>query len=204
MTAIFLSASIPVAGRGTYYEDADPFLIQFAVRELLVVALGRRPIVWGGHPAITPMVWSVCEDLGVQYAQSVLLFQSKLFQDYFPQENERFANVRYVDAVQNDREKSLLSMRKSMMEGDFEAGVFIGGMNGVEEECELFTKLHPRAKIVAIGSPGGAAKRIAKKRDEDVKRIDYLRLFADRLEIDTAGPRNERVIANDHTTSPGF
>ncbi len=193
MSAIFLSASIPIAGRGTYYEDADPFLIQFAVRELLVVALGRRPIVWGGHPAITPMVWSVCEDLGVQYAQSVLLYQSKLFQDYFPQENERFANVRYVDAVKNDRESSLLSMRKSMMEGDFDAGVFIGGMNGVEEEYELFMKLHPHAKIVALGSPGGAAKRVAKKHDEDLERIDYLRLFADRLEIDVTAPRKDRV-----------
>jgi len=204
MSAIFLSASIPVAGRGTYYEDADPFLIQFAVRELLVVALGRRPIVWGGHPAITPMVWSVCEDLGVQYAHSVLLFQSKLFQDYFPQENERFANVRYVDAVQNDRERSLLSMRKSMMEGEFEAGVFIGGMNGVEEECDLFMQLHPRAKIIALGSPGGAAKRIAKKHDEDVERIDYLRLFAERLEIDTTEPRNSHVIENDHVARPSF
>ena len=196
MSAIFLSASIPVAGRGTYYEDADPFLIQFAVRELLVVALGRRPIVWGGHPAITPMVWSVCEDLGVQYSQSVLLFQSKLFQVDFPQENERFANVRYVDAVQNDQERSLLYMRKSMMEGDFEAGVFIGGMNGVEEECELFMKLHPHAKVVALGSPGGAAKRIAKKRDEDMDRVDYLRLFTERLEIDTTEPRNSQVMRN--------
>lgn len=204
MSAIFLSASIPVAGRGTYYEDADPFLIQFAVRELLVVALGRRPIVWGGHPAITPMVWSVCEDLGVQYAQSVLLFQSRLFQDYFPQENERFANVRYVDAVQNDRERSLLSMRKSMMEGEFEAGVFIGGMNGVEEECDLFMRLHPRAKIIALGSPGGAAKRIAKKRDEDIERIDYFRLFAERLEIDVAKPRNARLMADAHALRPNF
>lgn len=85
MSAIFLSASIPVPGRGTYYEDADPFLIQFAIRELLLVALGRRLIVWGGHPAITPMVWSVCEDLGVQYAQSVMLFQSKNFQEFFPE-----------------------------------------------------------------------------------------------------------------------
>ncbi len=64
MGAIFLSASVPVPGRGTYYQSADPFLIQFAVRELITAALGRRLIVWGGHPAITPMVWAACEDLG--------------------------------------------------------------------------------------------------------------------------------------------
>lgn len=55
---IFLSASVPRVGRGNFHESADPFLIQFAVRELLTVALGRRQIVWGGHPAITPMIWA--------------------------------------------------------------------------------------------------------------------------------------------------
>lgn len=81
---------------------------------------------------------------------------------------------------------------------------FIGGMNGVEEECDLFMQLHPRAKIIALGSPGGAAKRIAKKRDEDIERIDYLRLFAERLEIDTTEPRNSRVFENDHVARPSF
>lgn len=65
MSAIFLSASIPVPGRGNFYKTADPFLIQTAVREFVTLALGRRMIVWGGHPAITPMVWAVCTDLVV-------------------------------------------------------------------------------------------------------------------------------------------
>jgi hypothetical protein len=68
MKAVFLSASVPVIGRANYYKTADPFLIQRAVREFVNVALGRRLIVWGGHPAITPMVWAVCEDLGIHYA----------------------------------------------------------------------------------------------------------------------------------------
>jgi hypothetical protein len=67
MTAVFLSASVPVMGRGNFYETADPFLIQSAVREFVTAVLGRRLIVWGGHPAITPMVWAVCEDLGVSF-----------------------------------------------------------------------------------------------------------------------------------------
>ncbi|MFZ6672271.1 hypothetical protein ACO0J9_29755, partial [Pseudomonas aeruginosa] len=53
MKRIFLSASVPRPDRGNFHETADPFLIQFAVRELMTVALGRRQIVWGGHPAIT-------------------------------------------------------------------------------------------------------------------------------------------------------
>lgn len=200
MGAIFLSASIPVVGRGTYYEDADPFLIQFAVREFLVATLGRRLIVWGGHPAITPMVWSVCEDLGVEYSHSVKLFQSRLFQDIFPEENARFANVSHIDAVGKDRDRSLLEMRKHMLNGEFEAGVFIGGMEGVEDECALFKGMHPEAKILALGAPGGAAKRLALQLQEDVERIDFLHLFTERLNIDTAERRNARLADNDDQT----
>ena len=36
MDAIFLSASVPVPGRGHYHETANPFLIQCAVRELVI------------------------------------------------------------------------------------------------------------------------------------------------------------------------
>ena len=39
MSAIFLSASVPVVGRGNYYETADPFLIQFAVRQLVTATI---------------------------------------------------------------------------------------------------------------------------------------------------------------------
>ena len=71
MSAIFLSASIPVSGRGNFFETADTFLIQSAVREFVTLTLGRRLIVWGGHPAITPMVWAVCEDLGVSFSNAL-------------------------------------------------------------------------------------------------------------------------------------
>jgi hypothetical protein len=98
MNAIFLSASVPVIGRGNFYESADPFLIQSAVRKLVTVVLGRRLLVWGGHPAITPMVWAVCEDLGVDFAKAVVLYQSRYFAEVFPEENSCFGNVEYIDA----------------------------------------------------------------------------------------------------------
>lgn len=186
---IFLSASIPQIGRGNYYEDADPFLIQFAIRELLVAALGRCVIVWGGHPAITPMVWSVCEDLGVKFSRSVILYQSSFFKEIFPEENSKFRNVRTIPAVDDDPQKSLHSMRRHMLDDHFSAGVFVGGMEGVEDEYEMFRELHPHAAIVAVGSPGGAARRIATRLEEDVNRIDFYRYFVDRLGIDTSQPR---------------
>src|ERR1700740_3001796 len=113
MNAVFRSASVPVPGRGNYYETANPFLIQTAVREFVTTALGRRLVVWGGHSAITPMVWAVCEDLGLEFAKAVVLYQSSFFKDIFPEENKRFGNVVYVDAMPGDREASLLRMREA-------------------------------------------------------------------------------------------
>ncbi|MDN2606124.1 hypothetical protein OB917_23310 [Klebsiella variicola] len=50
MDSIFLSASVPVNGRGDYYETADPFLIQCAVREFAIAVVRKMKIVWGGAP----------------------------------------------------------------------------------------------------------------------------------------------------------
>jgi hypothetical protein len=182
MKAIFLSASIPVKGRGNYYETADPFLIQSAVREFVTVTLGRRLIVWGGHPAITPMVWAVCEDLGVRYADSVVLYQSKYFKGFFPEENERFGNVEYVDAVEGDMELSLLRMRESMLSRhDLMAAVFIGGMEGVLAEFEIFTGFHPQAHVLTVPAAGGAARQLAERLPSngnvDFENVDFARQF---------------------------
>ena len=48
MGAIFLSASVPLINRGNYHESADPFLIQCAVRELVMAVIKTQQIVWGG------------------------------------------------------------------------------------------------------------------------------------------------------------
>lgn len=191
MRRIFLSASVPVAGRGDYFQTANPFLIQFAVRELLTVCLGRRLLVWGGHPAITPMVWAVCEDLGIEYAKAVILYQSRLFENVFPDENERFGNVVFVDAVEADRTKSVAQMRAKMLTGPFDAAVFIGGMDGVIEEYQLFQKMHPKAKVVAVRSPGGAAMTLADELGQTKDRIDFARLFHEELDIAVTEKRDQ-------------
>jgi hypothetical protein len=164
MGAIFLSVSVPLVDRGNYHETADPFLIQCAVRELVMAVIKTRQIVWGGHPAITPMIWSLCEDLGLDYAKSVVLYQSRFFEDRFPDENKHFGNAVFVDAVPDNREASLLSMREAMLSrSDLTAAVFIGGMEGVEAEFDLFQRFHPGAKTLAVAAPGGAARQLAKR-----------------------------------------
>jgi len=187
MSAIFLSASVPIVGRGKYYEDADPFLIQFAVREFVTVALGRRLIVWGGHPAITPMVWAVCEDLGVDFSNAVVLYQSTFFEEAFPKENARFANVNYVDAVPGDAHASLLLMRKAMLtRPDLSAAVFIGGMEGILAEHKMFLDFHPNAKVIALSAPGGAARSLALSlgtTEDKLQDIDFVKIFHSGLDI---------------------
>ncbi|MDD2663926.1 MAG: hypothetical protein PHD19_09205 [Dechloromonas sp.] len=193
MGAIFLSASVPVPGRGTYYQSADPFLIQFAVRELITAALGRRLIVWGGHPAITPMVWAACEDLGVDYGRAVVLYQSTFFQDVFPEENKRFGNVQYIDHVPGDRDASLLRMRQAMLSrDDLSAAVFIGGMEGIAAEHDLFVRYHPKAEVLSVAAPGGAARDLAAKLGVGVEKmedVDFSRIFHDALSIAPNEPR---------------
>ena len=194
MDAIFLSASVPIIGRGHYHENADPFLIQCAVREFVSTTLGRRLIVWGGHPAITPMVWAVCEDLGVSYAASVVLYQSLFFKKHFPDEDKNFANVAYVDAIDGDREASLNRMREQMLSRtDLTAAVFIGGMEGVFDEHKMFAHYHPTAPVIAVPSAGGAARdlwgQIANHDKALLNDLDYASLFHTSLAISSNEPR---------------
>ncbi len=182
MNAIFLSASVPLVGRGTYHETANPFLIQCAVRELFMAVIRRYRVVWGGHPAITPIVWSICEDLSVDYSSSVILYQSRYFQDRYPEENDHFKNVIFTEAVPGDRDASLTKMRKTMLSAEpFFGAVFIGGMEGVEVEHSLFRELHPDAKVVPVPSPGGAALNLANEfypsSAADIADVDFAGLF---------------------------
>ncbi len=160
MPAVFLSASIPVLGRAGY-DTADPYLIREAVSALVEVVLGRKLLVWGGHPAITPMVWAAAESLGLDYGQSVRLFQSQFFEDEFPEDNERFRNVTFTEAVANNRNQSLQSMRRLMLQGyKYDAAVFIGGMEGIIDEFELFRQLNANSRVIAVASPGGTARTL--------------------------------------------
>ncbi len=186
MNEIFLSASIPVAGRGHYHDTASPFLIQCAIRELVISVIRSHCIVWGGHPSITPMLWNICEDLNVNYTNAVTLYQSRFFEEWFPEENERFGNVIYTDAVPNDRAASLLRMREAMLSREgLAAAVFIGGMDGVEAEFSIFQRYHPNAITLAVPAPGGAAldlaKRLGAADQHALGDIDFARLFQRKL-----------------------
>ncbi len=174
--AIFLSASVPDPRRGPEYTaTADSVAIQAAVSALVHVTLGRRRLIWGGHPSITPMIWVVAEAMGIDYGAWVTLYQSRHFEEDFPAENEAFKNVIFTEDIERDRSRSLLEMRTHMFkESSFDAAVFIGGMEGVLDEYNLVTEIQKEAKIVPVAATGGAALELASKAsDAGALRTDY-------------------------------
>lgn len=196
--AIFLSAGVPDLQKSSNHgSTADIVAITAAVSALIYVTLGRRVLIWGGHPAITPMIWVVAQDIGIDYASWVQLYQSRYFKDEFPEDSERFHNVIYTDSFDGDRERSLLSMRERMFtDNGFKAAVFIGGMGGIKEEYNLFRHLQPKGDILPIASTGGAAFDLALKtglnNGDMANDLDYVSLFHNRLGISARENRYQR------------
>lgn len=196
--AIFLSASIPDPKRDEQAaRTAEPVAIAAAVSALLHVTLGRRLLVWGGHPAITPMVWAVAEGLGADYGAWVTLYQSEHFEDEFPEDNERFHNVVYTPDIGHDRARSLKLMRTRMFSDvRFAAAVFIGGMRGIVDEFEMLSRLQPSVRLVPVVSTGGAtlavAERLPPLPDDLRSDLDYVALFHRNLSVDVREARYRR------------
>lgn len=196
MGAIFLSASVPT--REPYSLDCRPQEIQAAINALAQVVLGRRKLIWGGHPAITPLLWSAAQAVGVEYTVAVELFQSRLFMKVLPAENKYFANVRLIDAVGEDHEASLLEMRKAMLAStEFEAAVFIGGMHGILDEYKLFARCWPDATCIPIAQTGGATVQLAANMNyqapDDLAPLDFVALLYRGLGIRPSQKRGVRL-----------
>ena len=160
MSAVFVSASIPDPQRDArYHTTADVVAIREAVRALAAAVIPRTPLVFGGHPAITPLIRHVAERVG--HDNRITIYQSEFFRSFYPSDNVFFRNMVVVGDVPGDREASLLRMRTTMFRStEFAAGVFIGGMEGVEQEFELFRSICPQAKWFPVGSTGAAARLV--------------------------------------------
>jgi hypothetical protein len=166
MIDIFLSASVPLPERNRhFFETADVIAIREAVKALVEIVLPVGRITFGGHPAITPLISLFIKEAGLNHDR-LTIFQSRYFEDLLPQENELFHDVRLVDAVANDRESSLLAMRRAMIVSrSFTSAVFIGGMEGVIDEANLVSLLRPNTKLLPVASTGAAAADMYRKSD---------------------------------------
>lgn len=152
---IFLSASIPLADRDPkYFDTADNTAIRDAVIALARIVLPKAELVWGGHPSITPLIKLVLEKQNLKVEDHVTLYQS----NFFPPENKYMEKVIRTDTLE-DRTSSLKLMREEMIvKNDFCAAIFIGGMEGVEDEYKLFKEAHPDVPVFPIASTGAASR----------------------------------------------
>lgn len=182
---IFLSASTPLPERDSnYFNTSDIIAIRDSVIALATIVIPHHRLVWGGHPSITPLINYVSTKLELDIQKHVTIYQSKFFEKFYPPDNNQFENV-YQTANLGERENSLLLMRTTMFKScQFSAGIFIGGMEGVEAEYLLFREMHPEAIIIVLESTGAAAKIIYDnllpdelKNERFVKDYGYMSLF---------------------------
>lgn len=211
MKKIFLSASIPLPERHPkYYDSADIIAIRDAIIALVSISLDKYQIIWGGHPSITPLVYYVMErmiinnlqredysllltdeekekvnqQLKTKIQKHVKLYQSLYFKEIFPDDNDKFENVIFTENV-GDIHSSIQLMRETMFaENEFSAAVFIGGMDGIEVEFNMFTEKHPNALLLPVASTGAATKIVYDnllpeelKNERLVKDYGYMSLF---------------------------
>lgn len=158
---VFLAASIPDPKRDpAYFRTMDLIAIRDSVRALATVVLPHATLAWGGHPSITPLIRVVAESTGLTGEGRVRLFQSAWFGRALPKDNAAFESVELTPALATRRE-SVAAMRERMLDSArFDSAIFIGGMEGVEEEFDLFRAKHPEAAVHPIASTGAAARRL--------------------------------------------
>ena len=156
---VFLSASIP--DREPFVHYSDPMAIREAVLALVAVTVRERPLVFGGHPAISPLVEHAARSLDA--AHNVHIYQSAWFEDVIPPEARAFENFHWTPKGESKAE-SLEIMRERMIgSAPFGAAFFIGGMEGIEDECRIFKRLHAGAPLFPVSSTQGATRDLAER-----------------------------------------
>ena len=158
MAHVFLSASVPLPDRDRrFYDSADILLIREALKALVETVLPAGTITCGGHPTITPLIALFARAAEVD-RNRVVVYQASRFEADFPEENADFCNVVVVRAGEQSVEANLRAMRTQMISSrEFDAAVFIGGMDGVLAEAHTFSIAHPAALRLPIASTGAAA-----------------------------------------------
>ena len=187
LNKVFLSASIPYPDRyKKFYDTADIVSIRDAVRALATVVIPKAHLIWGGHASITPLIRFVMDRMNVDLKRHITLYQTLFFEDKFPPDNFAFENI-VLTEKRNNRDESLELMRRKLInENDFKVGIFIGGMEGINDEYVMFKERHPNALILPIASTGAAAKILYENQQQDFdirlkNDYAYMALFRDLL-----------------------
>lgn len=156
---VFLSASIPLMERDPkYWKTANNMAIRESIKALVVeLAFANGQLIFGGHPAITPLISFMHRQMGLPTEGRVKLYQSREFEAEFPKLNADFPDL-VVTPRGDSEEASKYEMRRQIItENDLSCAFFIGGMKGVLAEYDLLAHLKPEVKRYPIASTGAAA-----------------------------------------------
>lgn len=161
-----------------------------------VFAVGGR-LVFGGHPSITPLIMMVAEEylpediaerreLRGEGRATVIAYQSESFRFATPQSTRNLeewglGELRWVEEsgdkprftaegtlIHGSGDLALQRMREEMFEETKPvAAIFIGGMEGIEQEATMFRRACEGHPLYFIGAPGGAARNLAETQRAD-------------------------------------
>ncbi len=201
---VFLSASVPSPERPQFYggEDAHRQIEDAVISLSRAVFAAGGTLVFGGHPAISPLVAMVAgEYLAPFRAEAgerqqerppvpIEIYQSRAFEGFLPDETLMmfrlgYANLHWIAAVDGERydpkaprdqppcPKSMEEMRQRMI-GEMQpvAMVAIGGMQGIFDELRIFKQHRQGSPIYLLASTSGAAALLAGRREPGVRAID--------------------------------
>lgn len=184
---IFLSASVPKENRKDEFSGPIDVL---AIREAIVAFTrvcteSHLEFYFGGHPTITPLVYSVARQF-TNTQPLIKIYQSSYFKGQTPEEVEYFNNIVWTDNINNDMCTSVNYMREQMFrENVTDCAVFIGGMKGIIDEATKIRKLYPKALLLPIASTGGASNDLYNmlrlKDSELLSSFAYVSLFRKKM-----------------------
>jgi hypothetical protein len=130
------------------------------------------PLVFGGHPTITPLVHRAAKALG-ERKPPISLYQLERFHGQEPPETADttiFHDVRWVGDPNLDIDADLVNLRDPMVT-QAEAAVFVGGKTkgfkggrpGIRDEYERFRTHHPDGPVYLVGYLGGETAKLITK-----------------------------------------
>jgi hypothetical protein len=161
---VFLSASFPQPGRAENFAPSDPAALADAVSAVARAVLYRDArLISGGHPTITPLLLYVASEYG--WRHRIIVYQSERFRDIVPDETWRlsrdgYGELRFTPTVGVIDEDLEVMRREAFTTADYRGAVFIGGMEGIIDEHNLFAQLQSQAHRFALSGPGGAAAEL--------------------------------------------
>lgn len=181
--AVFLSASIPDPDRWEGAYDALEVTDAVVASARAVLTAGGM-LVTAAHPTIAPLLMYVAaERPATDGPPQVIVYQSDLFGDVLPEPTRRFgedgiSELRWTPAAEGEApepgrwHRSLRVMRHRMLsETDPAAAIFVGGMEGIADEFDIFQELFPGRPVYPIGRPGGEARALAARTESRVPRL---------------------------------